>query len=120
MSIINRNDHRKVNVEPQHTPTPWQLKNLEGSDLPFIVSTTQSSYAVADTGLGSVSSAEAWANAAFIVRAVNSHEALVEALQDVLDLAEDLDGDTQNLTVTMSIESWSRIEDLIAQAKGGK
>lgn len=55
----------------KHTPTPWQAREngiYNGPELIATTSTERNNYE---------------ANAAFVVRAVNSHAALVDALQDV-------------------------------------
>lgn len=65
---------------PSHTPTPWFIKNgqLKGQGL-----TTGVLYGGNPT--------ELWrANAAFIVKAVNCHEELVEALQETKKMTDEL------------------------------
>lgn len=67
--------------QPAHTPTPWHLHNSETIDGPKgeWIATVKPILPGARLG-------EAAANAALIVRAVNSHAALVEALSEVLAL----------------------------------
>jgi hypothetical protein len=61
----------------KHTPTPWTVP--DGGIRPAIYTADEVEHiaTMADTG------DEMEANAAFIVRAVNSHDALVEALLEV-------------------------------------
>ena len=70
----------------QHTPTPWAASGVTvyGSD-------GGARNTVADTTCcGSMTREADEANAAFIVRAVNSHDALVAAVTMVLDADGDL------------------------------
>ena len=66
----------------QHTPTPWQLAE---NDNTIVISQQLDSdgnaYAIADVlvGNGHKSDGTKEANAAFIVKACNAHEALVDA-----------------------------------------
>ena len=72
-----------------HTPTPWSVRaarNDEGYGL-LICDEDQTILARMDTWLGSTPEAEMEANAAFIVRACNSHAALVEALKAIREEA---------------------------------
>lgn len=65
----------------QHTKTPWRLQHEPN----YFNIQTEEGYAIADTcEYGSVVANRA-ANAAFIVRACNSHDALVEALEEILE-----------------------------------
>lgn len=70
----------------EHTPTPWKLnKALDGE---HVVYDPQTQYGIAYTHSGDGKGAHIededtrLANAAFIVRAVNAHDALVKALED--------------------------------------
>lgn len=70
--------------EPQHTPTPWHFEkgrfnsdDLSDSHIGSIVSEKDFILAAINGDAGS--SEEVEANAAFIVRAVNAHEELLEA-----------------------------------------
>lgn len=71
-----------------HTPTPWRLGNGRNivSDTP--VPEVCGSDAVEYYGGHLVAESLAAENAKFIVRACNSHDALVAALQDILSMAE--------------------------------
>jgi hypothetical protein len=78
-----------------HTPTPWAIS--PGTDSPdiksetgdYVVSTGWSGYG-GEAMAGEMSEEDA----AFIVRAVNSHDKLVEALRRALDkaVADEMDG----------------------------
>lgn len=60
---------------PKHTPAPWHAEN----------GTIYSQYATIGSAHGKTrNDAENDANAAFIVRAVNAHDALVEALEEFI------------------------------------
>lgn len=63
-----------------HTPTPWQVATHDTNRR--IVDKDWHSVCIATP---KPSKPESWANAAFIVRAVNSHAALVAALQSIAD-----------------------------------
>ncbi len=68
-------------TENQHTPTPWHVDNsgiVVGSRAP-----NGSTDLIADLHTSAMP-AEARANAALIVRAVNNHQALVEALTKLI------------------------------------
>jgi hypothetical protein len=68
-----------------HTPTPWRVyKTTNGRLLLGIGDADAGGITDAEFGLWR-SEPERSANAAFIVKAVNSHEALVTALRDILD-----------------------------------
>ena len=70
-----------------HTPTPWSVRasrNDEGYGL-LICDEDQTILAGMDTWLGPTPEAEMEANAQFIVRACNSHAALVEAVERLLN-----------------------------------
>ncbi len=77
--------------DEKHTPTPWSCKYMfQGSHTPkrADIKGPPGHREVAAVYWHVVDSDHetALANAAFIVRAVNSHAALVEALEDVLSL----------------------------------
>src|ERR1035438_1429603 len=71
----------KPTVKYHHTPTPWKIRNVEFMDTISIVAGNIPVAEVPKTieSLSTIgSNAEDFANAAFIVRAVNCHEELVE------------------------------------------
>jgi len=57
----------------QHTPTPWDLQTLRVSLVPVMIRVNGYTKETAE------------ANAAFIVRACNNHDALVGALQSLFE-----------------------------------
>jgi hypothetical protein len=67
--------------ETKHTPTPWHRAG------DYIVS--EDEIAVAEITNPCLASQTEDANAAFIVRAVNAHEALVRALRELIEAAEE-------------------------------
>lgn len=75
--------------DASHTPTPWNLGYTGRCILREIpgMCDGEDGYAVAITSAHSLlTPAEAKANAAFIVRAVNSHDALVKALEEMIEV----------------------------------
>lgn len=70
----------------EHTPTPWNASNqyLYGGLLesPLPIASGKKEWA---TDTGGPCHQEAVANAAFIVKAVNNHEALVKALEEIAE-----------------------------------
>lgn len=65
--------------KPQHTPTPWHLHDTENAT---ICGPDHLSLALCEAR--SRKGSENDANAAFIVRAVNSHEALLDVVKEAL------------------------------------
>jgi hypothetical protein len=66
---------------PTHTPIPWSVAHSPIYGTPFIVDGTGKLSLTGNIGPSGVETAEA--NAAFIVKAVNSHAELVEALKRI-------------------------------------
>lgn len=109
--------------EVGHTPLPWAIApsgvfNDGGAHIVFPASETgvdawNFEY-VAQCGHGD----RAWADAALIVRAVNSHAALLEALQMALDDSEVMAPDGRPLCV--SPETLQRMRAALARAGGSK
>lgn len=62
----------------QHTPTPWDLQTLRVSLVPVMIR------------VNGYTKETAAANAAFIVRACNNHDALVGALQGYKDMTDNI------------------------------
>ena len=92
--------------DTQHTPVPWSLEYRRWI-------TSGDVYIARIHDVSKIGEAEAVANAEFIIRACNSHDALLEALEMALrmmegeSLDEQFDGEAEV------------IRDAIAQAKGG-
>ena len=63
----------------EHTPAPWKAEREFEDDTPTFIH--KDGRAIADCAMGY--GVEDDANAAFIVKAVNSHEALVTALEKI-------------------------------------
>ena len=83
MKTLESNTNPHAAGKAAHTPGPWSVRasrNDEGYGL-LICDEDQTILARMDTWLGPTPEAEMEANAAFIVRACNSHAALVDALQ---------------------------------------
>lgn len=70
----------RVQPEAAHTPTPWESEAFNGNIRIF----------KANAGIAVACGCNGEANAAFIVRACNSHAKLVAALEDTATLAYEL------------------------------
>ena len=75
--------HEAAAKVSEHTPTPWAVGARA-----FLRVETSDGKTVATTGSDSDLRDQWEANAAFIVKAVNAHDALVEALEDLLSDVE--------------------------------
>lgn len=71
-------------METKHTPTPWYLGMQPATIFASSVNGIDPRICQTDGGANNTMK-EAKANAAFIVRAVNSHDELVAAIQTVID-----------------------------------
>jgi hypothetical protein len=111
-------------ADTQHTPTPWSIGGLssnpgeghviESDSADRTIAWTANSYCTANDE--EYISQEDEANAEFIVRACNSHDALLRAIQEVLYSYED-DSDTD---LAIKLESpMENLQEAIAKAKGG-
>jgi len=68
--------------EPQHTPTPWKVNKSMSMGQPLLeISSDEHIFWIAGVGAPDEDRQLAEANAAFIVRSCNSHEALVGACE---------------------------------------
>lgn len=102
-----------------HTPTPWNVRYYdEFQNAPLDVLSSEGN-CIANVGRRSVNkttgkvyepSAEAFANAAFIVKAVNCHQELVDAAKAVLDNLREGD--------FISTTRLDALQAAIAKAKG--
>lgn len=77
----------------KHTPTPWVLDKENGVRLPTHIR-TEDGYAIADVcrHYSSLSLEELSANAAFMVEAVNNHEALLDIAKEAIWLMQHIMG----------------------------
>jgi hypothetical protein len=66
-------------MNAKHTPTPWTVHVL--AEKPYVVADVSIRGAQVIATVGGRTAEEQTANAAFIVRAVNAHNKLVEAAQ---------------------------------------
>jgi hypothetical protein len=77
-------------ASPKYTPTPWRVFiNDDGTKLVGIGSGEGQGILDCGFGVWAWDDAEGIANANLVVKAVNSHDALVKALQAVIDAACD-------------------------------
>ena len=70
----------------EHTPTPWRAdapRKYAGVTWDNIIRSERRNDPVCTVFVAGYMEREAAANAAFIVKAVNSHDALVKALQEI-------------------------------------
>lgn len=90
-----------MTTQPKHTPTPWKAiehENKNAFEGNIVITPNDMNDAVCTVWTCDTEE-ETQANAAFIVRACNSHAALVEALEDLFNccMAEiDEDGECIN------------------------
>jgi hypothetical protein len=76
-----------------HTPTPWYAANWT-CHAPVTILIDDASDL---TGKRVIAECEREEDAAFIVRACNSHEQLIQALRDIINYAESCDDDSVEL-----------------------
>lgn len=77
----------KTQIKPTHTQTPWKKLGRDiAIDLSDDKSVTANFAEVATTAVGHWTVAEADANAAFIVKAVNAHEELLDVANGLMDI----------------------------------
>jgi len=95
--------------EIKHTPGPWRIDAPAGS---VIIGPDEIDVALTFAGSGFRELETDEANAEFIVRACNSHDELLAALQRVADWIFNIDGDC-----VADAQAWARAA--IAKAKGG-
>ncbi len=104
----------KTQNEVKHTPTPW-ARTAYG----VFAETRKVADCQPDDGRGTYrieSEEEAVADADFIVRAVNSHDALITALRDMLALG--LDVEEAKVTMKEIVHRRNKAFDAIKQAEG--
>lgn len=87
----------------QHPPTPWSASNNEIRSLNSVLLATMQKHLL-------INGINQEANAEFIVKACNSHEALVEALEDILAHAQHSIANNPQLKTAMpDIEAKARL-----------
>lgn len=91
-------------MSTKHTPTPWK-EGKSSAPMTECIILSESGYVIGEV-YNCQDNPENTANAAFIVRACNSHDALVEALAQCID---NLQGSGYDL---------SPYREVLAQAKG--
>ena len=98
----------------QHTPGPWTI----GRGRRWITSGDVDIARIHD--VSKIGEAEAVANAEFIIRACNSHDALLEALENLMEWEGGEPGSYNDLSdQERADEVWQDAFDAIAKAKGG-
>lgn len=111
-SMMGKDESRScICKELGHTPTPW--KGASGTSLDSIMAGNDR---IALCDVTSLKGTSAQANAAFIIRAVNSHETLLKNLKlAVLRLEEFCEQQKKN-----RIDLTSDLDKAIAQVEGGQ
>jgi hypothetical protein len=77
-----------MKTETQHTPTPWHNESVVIPAQGGWIWTAPHGEIIATTFTHNIGEEVAAANAAFIVRAVNSHDTLIEAVSFALKFAD--------------------------------
>jgi hypothetical protein len=98
----------------EHTPTPWKVVKTpkqEGGNITQIYG-GDGFEVVTRVRSAERSTAK---NAAFIVKAVNSHEELLEALKEIVQIELDQDPESRNV----QDEALAQYQSIIAKAEGG-
>lgn len=99
----------------QHTPTPWNDTHTQRTD----GQPSKGREILADGRLVAVLYGDhAESDAEFIVRAVNSHDALVTALEALQDLTADCSSDYGSTVKLPSRSTVERARKALAQARG--
>lgn len=112
-----------TSTETKHTPTPWRVVSgtlIKDELMPFDRDERDTSL-IASTG-GQAASDKAQANAAFIVRACNSHEqlmALTRRAQAILAAYLPPDGNSDHETLNALLELFDGPESRAALAAAG-
>ena len=100
-------------MKTAHTPTPWKVK-MYVDKKEWASFAGLDGFAIGDTNVSARSADESLANAALIVKAVNSHSSLVATLHHIQDLAEENTHSVQD--GYCQIAEWARNQ--IAKAEG--
>lgn len=112
-------ENQKVDRQPTHTPTPWTVSQAELDQQARVIRYDADGISshiamVNENTLAPEHGGSAIANAAFIVRAVNAHEELVNLLKQAQGYIEDVQRD-------FALEDSGIVSDLkeaIAKAEG--
>jgi hypothetical protein len=84
-------NHGKAETKHTPTPPPWEKSgDLIVKDLSYDKTVTAAYYEIATTNIGHWTTEQKEANAAFIVRAVNAHEELLEAVKASATMTNEL------------------------------
>lgn len=122
-------NHMKPKTETKYTPTPWQMEKIGyGYTISTVDDREDMHKSICTTYLGNdrhKDSFEDEANAEFIVRAVNSHEALLNLLKRSLERMRLINGVVSGGKCVHKDESkcanhalMAEMENFLAQAEG--
>lgn len=105
-----------------HTPTPWEM-DMENPTEPKYYIQSKTGIYIAEVS-SDASNEEAFANATYIVKAVNAHEKLVEASKAILNELRNLrDDEPSKWNELVSIElcnAWDLLKNALALAEKGE
>ena len=107
--------------KPQHTPTPWKAHGTE-----FGVQVDSQNFLEIGSTCNLIPEPECRANAAFIVKAVNQHEALLASHEEMLDILKGIinatgkiiGGQEYGLVIHKYDATYQKIQQVIAKAEG--
>lgn len=104
-------------IEPKHTPTPWNVEKITGNKETIFWLQANGSNIFTSANSATIYAGEDEANAAFIVRAVNSHDEMIASLKDILSRFKSCIADG-NGELSGDAPAIKTAETLIAKAEG--
>jgi hypothetical protein len=105
-------------MESKHSPLPWTYCHNGGGTWPIIGERDRATVAVVTPQMAG-DDAEHEANAAFIVRACNAHDALVEACEKALFAVQDgADAALHEYGVNAWNDTLNKLREALKAAKG--
>lgn len=108
-------EQMKKDKEPRHTPTPWKVRQ---DDQQLLITGDYETIIARLDIWKNEGKKQMEANAAFVVRAVNSHEALIESIQGLLAIIKDDLPQLGNDLLEAEDAIIKKAENTIAQAEG--
>lgn len=108
-------EQMKKDKEPRHTPTPWKVRQ---DDQQLLITGDYETIIARLDIWKNEGKKQMEANAAFVIRAVNSHEALIESIQGLLAIIKDDLPQLGNDLLEAEDAIIKKAENTIAQAEG--
>ena len=102
-------------TEAKHTPLPWEYSNKMGGHYHYIVPQTRHRKPIVQIITTIETFQEDLANAELICRAVNSHDALIEALDEGMNVLADI---AEEENYTEWDETIAKMSKALTAAKG--